>query len=230
MSSPDTKGNLRHSPLGWFAGFYVVFASIYFLSFVWRFRSYPISYRPADWTSMAEMLSALFGLPLALWSVALVLDSLKLQREQLRRQQDQYDENLTRENLRLDPIIEKVELAKSPMWQHGTFGGKTFHLTVRGDATWQTSTIPGGANPAAITNPDKTIEVVLWKRRADKENYRGFISYTRSNGTCGWYWISAFSDEDGSEARWGYGLSKVSGPTLKEDGLHIEADYEAQDV
>jgi hypothetical protein len=211
--------------LNYVAATYAACAAIFLIAFIARFYGAAISSDTADWTGMSEMLGALLGPPLALWSIALVLKSLELQQQQVTKQQDQYDQMLDRENMRLDPTIKRVVLAADPMWEQGSFGGKTFHLTVKGDAAWLCSTIPDGPNPAAISNPDGTIEVVLWKKQLSDKSHRGFVQYERSNGTQGWYWMSVSDDDDEACDGLGFVLSRASGPTRAEDVIKIEVKY-----
>lgn len=211
--------------LNFVATIYAAGAAIFLSAFITRFYRKGISSNTADWTSMSEMLGALLGPPLALWSIALVLKSLQLQQEQVTKQQSQYDQMLVRENMRLDPSIQRVVFATAPTWEHGSFGGKTFHLTAKGESSWQYSTFPNGPKPAAISNPDGTVEVVLWKKQMSDSNYRGFVQYERSNGTTGWYWISVSGDDQEASDGLGFVLSRASGPTSAEDGIQIEVKY-----
>lgn len=182
----------------WIALAYTVFGIAYLAIFVCRFYALDISAHPSDWVNMAGMLTALFGPPLALWSIYLVLASIQLQQEQVATQQRQYFDMLERENRRLDPLIREVEPCEKSSWGEDTFAdGKSFCLTVQGDAAWLVSSVPGGPTPVAIGNRDGSVEVVLW---SDPTNatYWGLIRYQRANGTEGAYRLVVIPDRSGS--------------------------------
>jgi hypothetical protein len=130
---------------------------------------------------MAGMLAALVGPPAAMLSIALVLESVSLQQQQMQTQQNQYEEMIERENSRLDPHIEEIEYAAAPSLMGDTLGGRSFHLTVTGDVSWFSSTFPGGPNAVAVKRPDGKIELLLWKKRPIDTSFRGFVNYRRPN-------------------------------------------------
>lgn len=220
MDNNTNQARRATSFLRLFAALYMVFATAFLLAYFWRFRGAPISEVPADWAGFAQMIGALVGLPLALWSIALVLRSVQLQQEQISIQQRLHNELLERENTALDPEIKGASPTESPHWtEEGD--ERVFRLTVHGTARWMTSTCPGG--PSLLIGTDSNgVDVVMWPVEAGSGRYRAFLSYQRANGSTGWYWVAVIPPEKGRSGQHSFVAKVASGPTEAEDGIQVQ--------
>ena len=203
------------SLLRWLTVFYAILSLIFLVTYFWRFRFAPVSDSPVDWAGFAQMIAALLGLPLAMSSIALVLQSVQLQQEQLATQQRQHDEKIERENVLLDPQITGIEIGKAG---HG--GEQGVRLSVQGTARFMSSRCPDGIPVASSTDADGHVNVTMWHRESGSNNLCAFLQYLRANGTTGFYWVLVMPPGQG-EAKPSFVVNSVSGPTKAEEGISL---------
>lgn len=222
MGDTNTDQTRRSTAvLIWFAAIYMIAATAFLLVYLWRFHEAPISDSPADWAGFAQMIGALFGVPLAIGSVALVLRTVQLQQDQIAIQQDQHSQLLERENTMLDPVIQHAARPDSSFWTDRD-DAWVFRLTVAGTARWSHSACPGRDSSAIITTPTGEIDVIMWPVAEGDGRYRAFLNYQRTNGSTGWYWVMAIPSEESQSDQYAVATKSARGPTEDEDGITVQ--------
>lgn len=171
----------------WFrtaAAAFLALAGLYIVAFAARFHANPLSDSPTDWTDFAGMVGALVAPALSLWSVALVLQSLRLQQEQLAEQQYQFQITRDAENALLDPHIVEARRENTVHDEHPLGLGFVVFFQPEPISLMTLPLQPTDAVIPARRRPDGGWEVLMWKA-VTHGNFHASVSYTRRNGSTG---------------------------------------------